>query len=767
MKSMFSTLSGKLIMATGTAIAGILIAYTVFNALSIKSTVENDVLELAGEKAAFVGQRVATEITAVTSLSTTLAATLSGAIGEGSRSRTDVIAMLKTVAPQYPTVFGAWMFELPNANTTKLTVGTEGLNAEGVFTPYLTKTESGKIELSTWKLDPSSEYYRIPLETGKSVVTSPYVTNAGNLVTSVSLPVKVDGTVIGMAGVDIKLDELTAAVSKMQPFDGGRVMLLAQNGKWLSHPEKDKLMTDYADEGAAQVKQALSDGTMQKLDVSATGSVRLVYPFTAAGMNTTWAVVLDVPEAIFTAPVWQQIYSTATGGAIILIVSLGVILFVSRTLIAKPIEILRTRMLSLANGNTQEEVTGIERTDEIGQMAQAVAVFRNNSLERIRLGEEAEANRSLSEKQRIARQEQDARDAADVKFAVDSLAAGLARLSDGDVSYRITQPFTDALNQVRDDFNASAEKLETALTHVADNARGIEAGSREIRSAADDLARRTEQQAAAVEETAAALEEITATVKNSTRRAHEAGELVGRTRQGAEQSGEIVRRAVSAMEAIEKSSTEINTIIGVIDEIAFQTNLLALNAGVEAARAGEAGKGFAVVAQEVRELAQRSAKAAKEIKLLIGTSSAQVQHGVQLVGETGRALETIVTEVQEINRHVSAIVEAAQEQSAGLQQINTAVNQMDQDTQKNAAMVEETTAATHSLSREVSSLNELLTMFKLSGRARETQTRTPAPLRTVTGQERPLTSPVKALGRQIANAFSGNNAVKQVGWEDF
>ncbi|KAA3519200.1 methyl-accepting chemotaxis protein, partial [Agrobacterium rosae] len=190
-----------------------------------------------------------------------------------------------------------------------------------------------------------------------------------------------------------------------------------------------------------------------------------------------------------------------------------------------------------------------------------------------------------------------------------------------------------------------------------------------------------------------------------------------------------------------------------------QTNLLALNAGVEAARAGEAGKGFAVVAQEVRELAQRSAKAAKEIKALITTSNDQVQQGVQLVGETGRALETIVTEVQEINRHVVAIVDAAQEQSSGLQQINTAVNQMDQDTQKNAAMVEEQTAASHGLAREAASLNHLLGQFKLGGGYE-------ALVRAATPVERPVQSPARALGRKIASAFNGNAAVKS-DWEEF
>ena len=255
-------------------------------------------------------------------------------------------------------------------------------------------------------------------------------------------------------------------------------------------------------------------------------------------------------------------------------------------------------------------------------------------------------------------------------------------------------------------------------------------------------------------------------MKDSTKRAQEAGHLVGRAKIGAEQSGEVVQKAVAAMEQIAGSANEISNIIGVIDEIAFQTNLLALNAGVEAARAGEAGKGFAVVAQEVRELAQRSAGAAKEIKNLITTSNSQVQQGVQLVGQTGKALELIVTEVQEINRHVAAIAESAQEQSSGLQQINTAVNQMDQDTQKNAAMVEESTAASHGLAREAASLNQLLAQFKLSEGGYSAAS---APVRAASPVDRPAASPARALGGKIRAAFSGNAALSTSAdnWEEF
>ncbi|RUM06098.1 methyl-accepting chemotaxis protein [Rhizobium chutanense] len=308
-----------------------------------------------------------------------------------------------------------------------------------------------------------------------------------------------------------------------------------------------------------------------------------------------------------------------------------------------------------------------------------------------------------------------------VKFATDvtarvenveQLARCLTNFADGDLSQTIPKPFIPSLERLRTDFNSASGKLKDAMATVAENAKAISAGSNEIRTAADDLAKRTEQQAASVEQTAAALEEITTTVKDSSRRAEEAGQLVAHTRDNAEHSGQVVRDAIGAMDQIETSSREISNIIGVIDEIAFQTNLLALNAGVEAARAGEAGKGFAVVAQEVRELAQRSAKAAKEIKSLITASGSHVANGVALVTNAGSALQEIASQVHDINTNVTAIVEAAREQSTALGEISQAINTVDQGTQQNAAMVEEQTAASHGLAREAAALFELLEQFR-------------------------------------------------------
>ncbi|MBP7650287.1 MAG: methyl-accepting chemotaxis protein, partial [Phenylobacterium sp.] len=286
-----------------------------------------------------------------------------------------------------------------------------------------------------------------------------------------------------------------------------------------------------------------------------------------------------------------------------------------------------------------------------------------------------------------------------------------------------------------------------------------------IAGASDDLSRRTEQQAASLEETAAALDEITATVKKSADGASHARAVVQTAKTGAADGGEIVRQAVLAMGEIEKSSTQISQIIGVIDEIAFQTNLLALNAGVEAARAGEAGKGFAVVASEVRALAQRSAEAAKEIKALISASSTQVGSGVQLVGKTGQALEMLVAQVDEIDGLVGEIAASAKEQATGLNEVNAAVNKMDQVTQQNAAMVEESTAAAHALNGEAVELRRLMGDFRTGAdtappRASRPQAAGPA--------SRPAASPPRRMAEKIRANFGGAaTQQKTQDWEEF
>ncbi|MBP6031440.1 MAG: methyl-accepting chemotaxis protein [Sphingobium sp.] len=408
-------------------------------------------------------------------------------------------------------------------------------------------------------------------------------------------------------------------------------------------------------------------------------------------------------------PIAYGLAAIALAGAVATVV-------ISGKLICEPYVDTVVRMEGLALGDLDSQIHYSDHSDCVGRMVTAMASFRDNA-------------RVVALSSKISQE------------VVEVLGNGLSRLAEGDLSVRITEGVPKEYESLRGDFNRAMESLSEAMTSVTHTSRAIHAGAGEIRAATNDLSMRTEQQAASLAESANAMNEITGMVKETAHSASQVTNAISDAHREASEGGKVVDKAVTAMGAIEKSSQEISQIISVIDGIAFQTNLLALNAGVEAARAGDAGKGFAVVANEVRALAQRSAEAARDIKNLITTSATQVGEGVNLVGEAGIMLSRIVTRVGEISALISTISESTETQAAGLQQVNSSVNEMDKMTQQNAAMVEESTAAARSLANEAEDLNQLITRFKLAGGAGSSFSAAPSKPRVSTNlsSSRPMT----------------------------
>ena len=403
-------------------------------------------------------------------------------------------------------------------------------------------------------------------------------------------------------------------------------------------------------------------------------------------------VLLGLVNLLGSTLVLWQVISPATSivlSILDLVAATGMMVLVKELICRSYIETV-VRMEKLAAGDLTSPIRCTDHTDCVGRMTKAMDSFRDNAL-RVK---EAEADQSVT--------------------VVEVLSGALDRLAQGDLTHRISGMPAGEHERLQDAFNGSVAKLEAMISAVRSTVNGVRTGSDEIRAASEDLALRNEQQAASLEETAASVGTTVTLTRQSAENAVAARIAIAMTHTRATEGGAVVGKAVAAMGAIEHSSKEISQIINVIDGIAFQTNLLALNAGVEAARAGEAGKGFAVVANEVRALAQRSADAARDIKALISKSTAHVGEGVSLVGETGTLLAEIVAQVGAVTAQVNEIAETTASQATNLEQVNVAVGTIDRMTQQNAAMVEQSTAATRSLSSEAARLGELVAQFRVS-----------------------------------------------------
>ncbi|MEI6557874.1 MAG: methyl-accepting chemotaxis protein [Rhodospirillaceae bacterium] len=467
----------------------------------------------------------------------------------------------------------------------------------------------------------------------------------------------------------------------------------------------------------------------------------------------------------------------ALAAAITLAVTLGAIALLLLG-VTRPMGRLHQAMVGLAEGDDEAGIPYRQRRDELGQMAAAVQVFKDNAIAKKGMDraeqERLEAERRAAEA-RQAREQMISREIAalieavsqgdlgsrldlagkdgfyrvmsesinrltdTVGGAIADIARVLGALAEGDLNQRITKDYQGAFDRLKTGVNATSVKLTAVLSQISGATDLITSAAAEVSAGSADLAERTEEQASSLEQTAAAMVNLGTAARTSAETAQRANRMAGEARRSAEQGGTVAGSAIGAMKAIAEASRKITEIIGVIDEIAFQTNLLALNAAVEAARAGDAGKGFAVVAQEVRVLAQRSAQASREIKVLILSSDDQVHTGVDLVRKAGESLSGIVTGVQQVAALIGEIAASSAKQASALEEINAAVTAMDEMTQKNAALVEETTAAAHAMSEQSSDLRHQMAFFKLPGSAG------PAPDRR---RRRPETAQAEPRSRQ-------------------
>ena len=484
--------------------------------------------------------------------------------------------------------------------------------------------------------------------------------------------------------------------------------------------------------------------------------------------------------------------------------------------VSGPILRMTTAMQRLANRDLAVEIPFVDRGAEIGRMAQAVQVFKDSMIAREQAEADIARQREDTESRRLEREAREKaageeiatlvnkvaqgdlsgridetgksgfflstsqelnRLAATLQSMTEELATAMSAMAGGDLGKTVRGDYQGVFGQIKNGVNGMSERMRDFAGRLTMTAQSVKVASDEISTGSQDLAQRTESQAASIEETAASMHEITATVKQNADNAQAANQLAVAARDTAEKGGNVVKDAVTAVTQIEASAQKISDIVGLIDEIAFQTNLLALNASVEAARAGEAGKGFAVVAQEVRALAQRSANASKDIKALITESNAQVKTGASLVNQTGGSLTEIVNAIKKVSDIVAEIAAASREQATGLDQINTAVGSMDEMTQRNAALVEETTAAAQSLAGQANELAGLVGFFKLGneGSARPAQVAQAAAPVAAKPSSRPQAAPAKppAAPRKAENpataapAPAPTKATTDDDWQEF
>ncbi len=812
------------------------LAATKMNAIAREQTTEILVNRAAAE-AGTIKSELRVAIDAAREMATSfsvMAGNTAGATPPAVR-REQLNAVMQEVVERNPTLNGAYSAWEPNGldgnDEAYKNRNDTGADATGRFLPYWTRAGEGKlkVEALTGMEDTSlgsnglatGVWYLDPRATGKERIVGPLTYPAEGKIETLatfSVPVMIDGKFHAIVGTNINLGFIQDLATNVNQslFDGeGSVLIISDNGLIIADSADAGLLGKGVAEAGAEWSKSMEAVKAAKplaIDDPAQDNIKVYSPIKLSAVEAPWSFAISIPRDVALAQVtalntslseqasFAALVQAVIGLAIAILACL--VMALAARNIAKPIEKITAAMKGLVNGDTSSPIPFQERGDEVGQIANAVEVFRENALKVKQMtDDEVEAeHRRQQERAKMMKELQtefgqvvDAAIAGDfshrvevefpdaelnalagsVNSLVETVDRGigetgevLAAVAETNLTRRVTGKYEGAFDQLKTNTNAVADKLTEVVGQIRETSRGLKVATGEILSGANDLSERTTKQAATIEETSAAMEQLAHTVMDNAKRAGSASEQAGKASQTAEEGGQVMAEANQAMERISASSAKISNIVGLMEDIAFQTNLLALNASVEAARAGEAGKGFAVVAVEVRRLAQSSAEASSEVKVLIEQSGEEVAGGTRLVTSATEKLSAILEAVKTNAKQMEEIARDSREQASSIDEVNTAVRQMDEMTQHNAALVEETNAAIEQTESQASELDRIVEVFTLAETGWASETSKPkaasAPAKGIKGLQEKVVSAAKTYLNK------GNTAVKaDTDWSAF
>ncbi|MBS0965851.1 HAMP domain-containing protein [Acetobacter okinawensis] len=708
-------LSTRILMMCGLSFTIIQVVAVTLSSHKMEEQVKANIYSEALSKSQNLSTQILSKLAEQDAVVRSNATAIEAAHKAGVANRVFLVNLLQQSKQSFPSIFAVWMQEKPKGFDGTQDPHALANSSTGILNPYVTQDSTGKTVLSIFTEHFDKPWYVIPMTTGKGVLTEPYVDDDSKVeMVSFAYPIVFDGNRIGVTGLDTPLDWMSSLLKSIPITEGATLSLLSDDMLWISNPDPALLMHKYIPAPDSKELQAIKAHKVVILHgLNNNTTERLIVPFEITGFPNYWTLVVDIPASVIAKPVWNNMIALVVPGLVLIVISILLMYFILNRLLRKPLRNLIGSVTNLSNGHYTETVFGTERNDEIGAVAHGLEGFRTSLLKARQTDAQAATARAHHEELQKKRHLEDEERLNNSNLVIKTLGAALNRLALGDLSTQINRPLSAEFEPLRENFNQSVQQLATAMQSISSSVHTLREGTHNVSTGATDLARRTEQQAATLEETTAAINEISKNVFNSAKTISQAQKLGVSARETALVTSTMMSKTRAAMEVIDRRSKEIVDITEVIDNIAFQTNILAVNAGIEAASAGEAGRGFAVVANEVRILAQSCTDAAKSIGSLIRKTTEEIHTGSIRVQDTERSLSEILEVIANISDKLTTISGSANDQSTSLEEISSSINVIDQTTQKNAIVADDSRSASCKLAEETEKLTNLVSRFRL------------------------------------------------------